>query len=387
MTQYKPIYLDYNATAPLLPQASEAMRPLMESTFGNASSRHSYGRAAWETVEQARAQVAQLAGAQPDEVIFTSGATESNFLSLIGRYDFCIESGKTPQSIRIAVSPVEHPCVMAAAQRLKQRGADVTFLPVDQYGRVEPSFFESNQNFDIVAVMAVNHETGAIQPIQEISKFIDRKKTYFHCDAVQWAGRSCGGFDDWGASAMTLSSHKIGGPKGVGALVLRSGVQITPQLPGAQEAGLRSGTVNSPGIAGFGAAANVSVQSRRENSLQLIKLREQFWASLENLIPMIQRTLPPDVAVCNTLHVRLPALKGERVVDALDQLGIACSSGPACASGASDASPVLQAMGWSERDSWEGVRFSLGLGLYEKDILDAANRISTWILKQSNRIA
>ena len=387
MTQSRSIYLDYNATAPLLPEAVEAMRPLMEANFGNASSRHSYGRAAWDAVERARDSVAALSGAHPDEVVFTSGATESNFLSLLGRFDFCVENGKSPQSTRIAYSPVEHPCVISAVEMLIKRGAEAVKIPVDSYGRVDPAFFTSNDHFDIVTVMAVNHETGAVQPIQEISNRIDHEKTFFHCDAVQWAGRGAGGFDEWRLSAMSLSSHKLGGPKGVGALILRSGVKITPQIPGSQEAGLRGGTTNSLGIAGFGAAAQVALNRREFQIDELTKKREYLWQGLQTAVPNIQRTLPPDVSVCKTLHVRFAGMKGERVVDALDQLGVACSSGPACASGAANASPVLHAMGLREQESWEGVRFSLGHELSFDDLDEAVNRISAWHLRQSGRVA
>ncbi len=385
MTQRR-IYLDYNATAPLLPQAKEAMRQLYSADYGNASSRHSFGRAAWEAVEQAREQVANLAGAHPDQIIFTSGATESNFLSLLGRFDALVEQGRSPQSIQIAASPIEHPCVVSALDVLKKRGAVLQPIPVKADGRVDASFFEHKPPLDIAAIMAVNHETGAIQPIQKISHLVS-DTTYFHCDAAQWAGRCGGGFQEWSLSAMTLSAHKIGGPKGVGALILKSGLLISPQIPGAQEAGMRGGTVNSPAIAGFGAAAEAAFEHKKETLETVRDLRELLWRELRQSIPTIQKTIADEISVCNTLHVHFPGLKGERVVDGLDQVGIACSSGPACASGASDASPVLQAMGWSEKDSWEGVRFSLGPELTEEEIRGAVTRISIWFSKHSNRPA
>lgn len=381
------IYLDYNATAPLLPEAREAMRGLMEDNFGNASSRHSYGRNAWQAVENARESVAVLVDAHPDEVIFTSGATESNFLSLLGRFDFWVEEGRTPESIRIAYSPVEHPCVIAAIEALQKRGAQAVEIPVDQYGRVEADFLGRDSGFDIVAVMAANHETGIIQPVQDISNHLDLGKTYLHCDAVQWAGRGKTSFKQWKLSALSLSAHKLGGPKGVGALILRSGAHIVPQLPGTQEAGLRGGTTNSLGIAGFGAAVQAAHENLDEAIFELTEKREHFWNSLKQSIPDIQRTLPEELSICNTLHVRFPGIKGERVVDALDQLGIACSSGPACASGAANASPVLTAMGLNDKEIWEGVRFSLGRGALIEDLDEAVNRITSWYFRHSGRVA
>ncbi|MBZ0258311.1 aminotransferase class V-fold PLP-dependent enzyme, partial [bacterium] len=303
-----PIYLDYNATAPLLPEAREAMREMMSANFGNASSRHSIGQRAWKSVEDARESVAAFVDAHPDEVIFTSGATESNFLSLLGRFDFLLEEGRMPDSIRIAYSPVEHPCVIAAIETLQNRGAQVAEIPVDQFGRVKTKFFSGDSNFDIVAVMAANHETGVIQPIQKISEHLDPGKTYFHCDAVQWAGRGSMSFKRWNFAALSLSAHKFGGPKGVGALILRSGTRIVPQIPGSQEAGLRGGTTNSLGIAGFGAAAQAAHQNLDASIIDLTKKREHFWKLLKQSVPAILRTLPEELSVCNTLHVRFPGI-------------------------------------------------------------------------------
>ncbi|MBI1389204.1 MAG: aminotransferase class V-fold PLP-dependent enzyme [bacterium] len=379
------IYLDYNATTPLLAEAQEAMRRCERDCFGNASSRHAAGRRAWETVEQARAQVAQWAGAHADDVIFTSGATESNHLAILGRAEALVEQGRKAHSIRAAVSPVEHPCVKAAFNRLRSTGCRVEIIPVDVMGRVIADFFDDQKDFDIVSVMAANHETGVIQPIADIAALLDQERTFFHCDAAQWAGRFDGGLIDRGVSAVSLSAHKIYGPKGIGALLLRPGVEIKAQFMGAQEAGLRGGTVNTSGAVGFGTATEWMTAHQQEDRVKLSELKERLWTALSMAEIPIERTIPPEISLCNTLHLRTPGLRGERVVDGLDRAGVCCSSGPACASGASEPSPVLKAMGWDDEACWEGVRISLGHGLSEPDIDEAARRIVEWF--KLNRVS
>lgn len=342
------------------PEAIKAMRPYLSEIFGNASSRHAAGREAWTALEQARDQVAAWVDANPDEVIFTSGATEANFLALQGRFEALLEEGRETQSIRVAASAIEHPCVRACIERLRRRGAETQIVPVTKQGIIDLSFFDRDPNWDIVSVMAVNHETGAIQPIQELSQRLDSTRVFLHCDAAQWASRCEGGFQMWGVGAASVSAHKIGGPKGIGALVIRNNIELTPIFPGSQEVGLRGGTVNVPGAVGFGAAAEALMRNQEDERLRQHTLRERLWRGVENADSGPIRTIPAEKAAVNTLHVRFPGHKGERIVDGLDRRGICCSSGPACASGASEASPVLLAMGYSEKQSWEGVRFSVG---------------------------
>lgn len=363
------------------------MEPFWDCDFGNPSSRHGYGRSAWAAIETARDQIAQWADAYPDRLIFTSGATESNFLSLIGRFDFLIESGREASSIRIAVNPTEHPCVHYAIERLRQRGARIHYLHVDSLGRVDPSIFSADSDWDIVAVMAANHETGAIQPVREITELLDSSKTYFHCDAAQWAARIKGGLNHWKVSAMSLSAHKLYGPKGAGALLLSPDARILPLFDGSQEGGFRGGTVNTTGAVGFGAAVEWISSQLTHGIEHEVDNRERLWEELSKISSLILRSIPAEYSLSNTLHIRIPGHKGERVVDALDRDGIACSSGPACASGASDASPVLKAMGLTEEESWEGIRFSLGINTTEAEIRAAAASLRRYLLQNTSRSA
>lgn len=387
MEQYCRIYLDFNATTPVRPEVIDAMRPYWRDNFANTASRHSAGQEAWNAVETAREQVAALVGCHPDDVIFTSGATEANYLALLGRFEAMTRKSKKSASFRVAVSAIEHPCVRACADEMARRGAVVQTIPVTSEGLVDYTFFDKNNKWDIVSVMTANHETGAIQPLAEIAARLDRRTTFFHTDAAQWAGRCSGDMMEWGVTAVSLSAHKMYGPKGVGALILNRSVPIIPMFAGPQEGGYRGGTSNLPGIVGFGAAAELAKQEMNKEFNRLSDLRERLWNHLMDTGIDVVRTIPPDHCLPNTLHVRFPGLKGERVVDALDRLGICCASGPACTSGASEPSPVLMAMGLSEEEAWEGVRFSLGKDNIPIEINEAGYRINRWVRENASRVA
>lgn len=380
------IYLDHNATTPLSSSVKNAMERFGSDAFGNPSSRHALGRNAWNALEHAREQVATWAHAHPDDILFCSGATEANFLALTGRFLHVLSEGKQPNEIRVAVSTIEHPCVLSCMEWMQDQGADVHSVPVGRNGVIDTSFFDDS-NWDIVSVMAANHETGAIQPIREISSRLDPARTFFHTDGAQWCGRFEGGLEPWNAGAMTVSAHKMYGPKGIGALIRKQGISITPMMPGSQEAGMRSGTVNVPAAVGFGQAAEDNCQNRIEENQSVSRARDHFWESLSASVKDISKTIENEHAISNTLHVRFHGIKGERVVDSLDRLGIACSSGPACASGASEASSVLRAMEWDEQACWEGVRFSLGHQTTLEDLDEATRRIAEWHSSQIRCIA
>lgn len=374
-----PIFLDYNSTTPVRPEALEAMEPCWRGVYANASSRHTPGQQAWRVAERARGQVARLVGARPHETVFTSGATEANHLALLGRFEELRRQGRAPDSIAVAVGAIEHPCVHAAGAEIRRRGGRVGLIPVTPEGIADLDFFGEGPPWDIVSLMAANHETGAVQPLREAVFRVRNRNpdVFFHTDAAQWAGRIPARWNDWGVDALSLSSHKMYGPKGIGALLLREHVDIVPLFRGSQEAGLRGGTVFTPGAAGFGAAAEWMLAEQEAEAARLAGLRERLWARLEPL--GAERTVSPDLALPNTLHVRFPGFRGERVVDALDRLGVCCSSGPACASGASDASPVLRAMGFSEEACMEGVRFSLGRETTEECVDEAGARAAAWL--------
>ncbi len=383
----KRIYLDYNSTTPLRPEVEAAMQPFWKSTFGNSSSRHQAGQEAWIALEAARERIAELVQADADDVIFTSGATESNFLALLGRFDYLVQEGRRPSHIRVAVGSLEHPCVRNCAEEMKRRGAKVHEIPATSKGVVYPEFITERKPYDIVSVMTANHETGAIQPLKQITERLDPEITFFHTDAAQWAGRTKADFDQWGVSAISLSAHKMYGPKGIGALILRKKWKLVPIFPGSQEGGMRGGTVFVPGAAGFGEAASCIRTNRRNEIDRLHLLRELLWKSLSCSGTRAIRTVSHENCLPNTLHVRFPELKGERVVSALDRLGICCSSGPACSSGSSVASPILTAMGLSEEEAWEGVRFSLGLYTTKEEIDQAGEIIREWLENQTERDA
>ena len=382
------LFLDYNSTTPMHPTVLEAMQPFWRIAYGNAASRHTLGQQAWRAVEKAREQVARLVGAAPADVVFTSGATESNYLALVGRMEYLVEQGRAPASIRAAVSAIEHPCVIACARELQRRGAEVDVIPVTREGVVDLHFFDTGNRWDIVSVMQANHETGAIQPMEQIrERLAASPEPFVHTDAAQWAGRTEGNLRRWQCDAVSLSGHKMYGPKGIGALVLRNGVSLRPIFAGTQEGGLRAGTVFVAGAVGMGRAAECVLTERVAEAGRQSRLRERLWNALCEGGCRAIRTLSPDRTLPNTLHVRFPGLKGERVVDALDRLGICCSSGPACASGASGPSVVLQAMGYSESEAWEGVRFSLGRETTDEEIREASRRIVEWRQRNAQWVA
>lgn len=375
MTSKGQIYFDYNATTPICPEAQEWMQRLQQYVFANSSSRHRAGQEAWNALEHAREQIAAFAGAHPDDVIFTSGATESNYLALLGRFEYLVQQGRASSSVRVAVSAFEHPCIQQCAKELVRRGADVHWIPARKNGLIDLDFFDVDRDWDIVSIMAVNHETGAIQPLGEVSSKLDTEKTYIHSDSAQWAGKFPGGLQEWNISAMSLSAHKMYGPKGVGALVSKKKFPLVPLFAGSQEGGMRAGTVPVPAVGGMGMSAKIAQDNYPEEHKRLIELREILWNGLTQLLPAVERTVDPQQVVPNTLHVRIPGYKSERFVDFLDRLGICCSAGPACASGASQGSPVLLAMGYSEQQASEGVRFSLGRYTTPDEIQDALTRM------------
>ncbi|MEW6234783.1 MAG: cysteine desulfurase family protein [Candidatus Omnitrophota bacterium] len=386
MGEDRRIYLDYNAAAPLSDEAEAAMRPYWHDVFANPASRHQAGQAAWAAIEAAREQIAGLAEGESGETIFTSGATEANFLALLGRFDRLLEEGREASSITVALSSLEHPCVAACGEALKRLGAIVKTIPATREGIVDIRFFDSDDEWDIVSVMAVNHETGAIQPLKNIAEKLRNRRTFFHADAAQWAGRINGGFKQWGVTAISLSAHKMYGPKGIGALLTTAPSLLKPLFPGSQEGGMRGGTVNVPGAVGFGAAAEWMTRNRDGENRRLSRLTDRLWRRLSEQTNVI-RTITPEKALPNTLHVRFVGLKGERVVDALDRLGVCCSSGPACASGSTEASAILISMGWSRDEAMEGVRFSLGRFTTENDIEEASDRIGSWLRQQAKHVA
>jgi cysteine desulfurase len=349
------IYFDYNATSPLKPGVIEAMLPYYRDFYGNPSSLHRIGRIARDAVENARSQVAALVGASPAQVLFTSGGTEANSLAILGL------AGAVPPG-RILVSPIEHASVLEPIKALAQKGWPVTALEVDDQGRIRSESLASAIGADVrfASCMLANNETGVIQDIRSLAALLRARNIPFHCDGVQALGKIPLDFDALGIGFLSLSAHKIGGPKGIGALIIDKSVRIEPQLRGGgQESGLRAGTQNVPAIVGFGAAAEIAGQDLEKNTRHLVRLKQKLERGLQKLPSATifsgsAETLP------NTLMVGLPGVDGEMMVMELDRKGVAVSSGSACASQSAEPSPVLMAMGFPEELARSAVRISLG---------------------------
>lgn len=345
-------YLDHNATTPLRPQAAAAVLRALEIS-GNPSSVHSQGRAARRVVEDARQRVAAFAGADPAAVVFTSGGTEANNLALRG-------CGRP----RILVSSVEHPSVLEAVD-------DVAPIPVRESGIVDLAALQAmlgDGSDKVVSVMLANNETGVIQPVAEVAELAHAAGALFHCDAVQGAGRMPLDFALMGCDMLTLSAHKMGGPKGAGALIVGDHVPLAPILRGGgQERGRRSGTENVSGIAGFGAAAD-NATGEIEETGRLAMLRDDLEARLLQSLPEVRIIAPAAARLPNTSCIALPGISAETQVMAMDLAGFCVSAGSACSSGKVKASHVLRAMGMPDEIAACAIRVSLGHSNSEADM-------------------
>jgi cysteine desulfurase len=367
------LYFDWNATAPLRGEAKEAVIEALGQT-GNASSVHAEGRAAHRLIEKARSEVAALVGAEPKDITFTSGATEANMLALTP----ALETGgnRVPRE-RLFVSAIEHPSVHGGGRFAP---AAVEELPVTSDGVVDLEELAraiAPAGAPLVSVMLANNETGVIQPLRDVANIVHGAGGLLHVDAVQGAGRIECCIDDLQADLLTLSSHKLGGPQGAGALVRRGDVHIADSLikGGGQERGIRPGTENVAAIAGFGAAAAVAERSRQTDAARMARLRERLEAGIMAATPQAvifgagSRRLP------NTTLVAVPGLKAETAIIAFDLNGIALSSGAACSSGKVQPSAVLAAMGVEPALAGGALRISLGWSTSEADV---ARLLGTW---------
>jgi cysteine desulfurase len=344
-------YLDHNATTPLDPRVLEAMLPYLREHYGNASSVHTEGRLARQAVEQAREQVAALVAAHPSQVIFTSGGTEANNLALKG------VSLAEPQ-IRLAVSAVEHASVLAPAKRL---GGEI--LPVDEQGRLQMAALEAGlaKGLGLVSVMLVNNETGVIEELDAIAQRTREHGAILHTDAVQAAGKIAIDISALGVQLLSLSAHKIYGPKGIGALVVDKAVSFEPLLDGGgHERGRRAGTLDVPAIVGFGKAAELAVQELESRNWGMQALRERLEQALTSATPGVEFFSRQAPRVSNTCFFSVPGIDGEALLLALDEQGYAVSSGSACDSKNSGPSHVLTAMGIEAATARGAIRVGLG---------------------------
>ncbi len=352
------IYFDHNATTPLHREVFQEMTSAMETRWHNASSTHAPGLRARSDVERAREEIAALLGASPEEVILTGGGTEANNLAVIGAGMARREHGE-----HIVVSRVEHHAVLRAAVALERRGFDITYADVDADGRVDPDAIVDalRPTTVLVSVMHANNETGAIQPIGELGRRLRECDIILHTDAVQTVGKMHIDVNDLGVDLLTLSAHKLYGPKGVGALYVRDGVEVEPLVHGgAQEDGIRPGTYNVPAIVGLGVAARLARRSIDENAGYIASLVDRLERGLLRIAPDAEILVDKRHRLHNTLTVCFPGENNESLVTNLDLHGVAVSTGAACTTGASEPSHVLAAMGIGEAQAQGAVRFSLG---------------------------
>lgn len=371
------IYLDYNATTPVAPSVFEAMTPFLTEHYGNPSSAYGLGHACREAIEDARGKVAVLLGADRDEIVFTSGGTESNNLAICGT----MMQGVPGLAGHLVISAIEHPAVVEPARHLERLGFDLTVIPCDSRGLVNPAKVEAALCPDtrLVSIMHANNETGVIQPLREISEICRDHRVLLHTDAAQTAGKIGTSVDELGVDLLTVAGHKLYAPKGIGALYVRRGVRLEPVLHGAgHEAGLRPGTENVAGIVGFGHACTLAFRSLEESARKLETLRDRLLAQLSEAIgsrlTVNGRNAP---RLPNTLSVNFPDVAA---VDLLARLPELClSTGAACHSGTPGMSPTLAAMGLDPDEARGTVRLSVGWFTSEEEIDRAASLlIGAW---------
>jgi cysteine desulfurase len=368
-----PIYLDYNATTPVAPEVLDAMLPWLREQFGNPSSTHPYGRRAAQAVATARRQVADLIGAQPQEIVFTGCATEANNLALLG------VARALGTSIRhLVISAIEHPAVMTPALVLREQGWDVTVLPVDGFGRISLDAVEQSLRAEtaLVSVMHANNEVGTVQPIREIARLTRQRGILLHTDAAQSAGKLPLNVDEFGVDLLTLAGHKFYAPKGVGALYVRGGTPIRSVLHGAeQEQGLRPGTENVASIVALGAAATAAKRSLPVTSEHLREMRDQLHQRLVAAVPDLHLNGHPEHRLPNTLHVSFPGVSGRALLGEAADV-VAASVGSACHSELDAVSGVLAAMGASAAQAAGAVRLSVGRGTTLEEVERAAEALA-----------
>lgn len=350
------IYFDHNATTPIIPEAKEVMAEAMDNYWGNPSSSHSMGKKASEELEKARERLAALLEVTPDELHFTSGGTEADNLAIMGIIDPLTESS-------LIISSVEHPAVRKAADTLVERWVKCNVISVDEYGVIKFDELADaiTNKTKLISVIFANNEIGTIQPVQEIGEIAKQNNVTFHTDAVQAFGKIPINVKENNISLMSISSHKIYGPKGCGALYVNKNVSLKPRTyGGSQEHNVRTGTQNLPAILSFVKAAEIAYNRMEEEKKHLFELTEFMYSEIVNSIDNVPRNGHPDKRLPGTLNVSFPDTTSTVIVEALDKDGICVSGGSACHSGKDAPSQILQAIGRNSEEAASGVRFSLG---------------------------
>jgi cysteine desulfurase len=357
------IYLDNNATTPVLPEVFEAMRPYFGEHFGNASSIHHHGQETRAAVERARDSVASLLGCRSSEIVFTSGGTEGDNLAI---------AGLTSPGDHVITSSIEHHAVLLACKHLEETGCEVTYVPVDGRGMVDPGDIRRalRSNTKLISIMLANNETGVLQPVEEIGKIAAEADVYFHTDAVQAAGKIRVDVNQIGCDALSISGHKMHAPQGVGALYVRKGTRLQPLFYGGRhERSRRAGTENVPGIVALGKAAELAMQGfERGDDKKMSALRDRLQQGIPAQVEEAGVNGEGAPRVPNTTNIYFDHIEGESMVISLDLKGLAVSTGAACSSGAIEPSHVLVAMGLRAERARASIRFSLGKQNTEEEI-------------------
>jgi cysteine desulfurase len=370
-------YLDYNATAPLRPEARDAMIHLLQTGVANPSGVHTESRQARNALDSARDTLAAVLGGRPSELIFTSGGTEANNLAILGLARAVRSAhGKT----HLAVSAIEHHSILHAAHHLEREGFTLSLIPVDRRGRVLPSALAPllSEDTALVAVMSANNETGVRQPIRELAELCRSRGILFHTDAVQSVGKEPVKVECWNVDSLALASHKFGGPLGAGALWIRAGLPLVPLLSGGSQENLRrAGTENVPAITGMVAAAQSAQADMEVDNAQHRKFIEALWDALQCRLAGLHRNGSGEDCLSNTLNVSVEGVHGEEMLIACDMEGLAVSGGAACMSGSLDASHVLLAMGVPDPLARAAVRFSIGHGTDLSSVETISERFAT----------
>jgi len=364
----KKIYMDYAATTPVDDEVLKEMMPFFSKYYGNESSIHSFGREAFEAIENSRAQVASLLGSDEEEIIFTSGGTESDNLAIKG-LAYLNKQKRDSIGYNIITSEIEHPAVLETCRHLEKQGFKVKFLPVDKYGLVKPSDLESAISKDtfLVTIMFANNEIGTIEPMHDIGKITKKHNVFLHTDAVQAIGKVPIDVNKLNIDLLSISSHKIYGPKGVGALFIRKGVKLEPLAHGGgHEKGFRSSTLNTPGIVGLGKACELGKKRMDEDTNHMKNLRDDL---IKKVLKIEESFLNghPEKRLVNNTHFRFTAIEGESLNLMLDEKGIAAATGSACSSKKLQASHVLLAIGLDPAQAHGSIRLTLGRNSSKED--------------------
>ncbi len=360
------IYMDYAATAPVLPEVLEEMLPFFTEKYGNPSGVYGTGREARQAVEKARRQVAEAIGAEPREIIFTSGGSESDNLAIQGTAFALRDRGR-----HLITSRIEHHAVLNACRRMEEQGWRVSYAPADREGRIRPERVAEliGEDTVLVSVMAANNEIGTLEPVADIGRTVRGKGVLFHTDAVQAAGAVPIDVNGMNVDLLSLSAHKFHGPKGTGALYVRRGTRIDGLIRGgAQERSLRAGTENVAGIVGMGKAMEIAVRDMAENTVRIRRLRDMLIRGIRECVPDAVLNGPEEDRLPGNCHFSFPGADGEALLLRLDLAGIAASGGSACTSGSPEVSHVLEGIGLEEGLAKSGIRLTLGRESTEDEV-------------------